>query len=260
MVRRRTSWPSGRGLALAAAALAVSSCAAVWGFEPLSLGTDDGDSSTDGNMDGSKSEEAALDAIVDAAGDGSADASGNTEAAIEAGHPCPPDGGADCGIGCGADGQPCCTGNTCTSPLQCGGNGQTGVCASGLACGAAGGVCTCEVNPPHGNGQPCSSGSLGVDASDTVCCADSMYPSSGSCMCSWIGCATSGGTCICGPSNGTPGGSCAAAAWTCCIQTSEPECVCSSAPCVSGFGEAGNACAIADLKCGPTQHEVVACN
>ncbi len=131
---------------------------------------------------------------------------------------------------------------------------------SGLTCLSSGGNCSCTVNPP-GNGQPCSPSSLGVDPSAVVCCADPSYPQTGMCTCFSIGCSTSNGDCICAPGNGQPGGSCEAGAWTCCVQTSAPGCLCASISCQVGYEplDAGT-CGPSDLLCGGAQRPRASCN
>lgn len=150
-----------------------------------------------------------------------------------------------------------------------GGNGNDGSSSSSAPDGGAGGerancsnasdTCICSADS-SGNGAPCSAGSLGVDASAVLCCADPNYPSLGSCTCQWIGCTASNGDCTCGPGNGHPGGSCASSSWTCCIQSSAPGCLCASIACQDGYSPLGSACQISDLTCPGAQHAVTSCN
>jgi hypothetical protein len=128
-----------------------------------------------------------------------------------------------------------------------------------LACQSSNGMCTCAVNTPA-NGAPCSPASLGVEASNVVCCADPLFPASGSCTCQWIGCTTGNGNCICGPLNDKPGGSCPPGSWTCCIQNGASQCLCSALSCQTGFTPFGNSCGIGDVRCPGAQRKVAACN
>jgi hypothetical protein len=194
---------------LALALSATTSCAGVWGFDPLSLApavSDGGDASFDINV-----------------------------------HE-PSDARAEPG---GGDGSPCA--NCDDAPN------------ASLACQSSNGMCTCAVNTPA-NGAPCSPASLGVEASNVVCCADPVYPASGSCTCQWIGCTMGNGNCICAPLNGTPGGSCAPGSWTCCLQSGASQCLCSALACQTGFTPFGNACGIGEVKCPGAQRKVSVCN
>jgi len=128
-----------------------------------------------------------------------------------------------------------------------------------LACHGSNGMCTCAVNTPA-NGAPCSASSLGVDPANVICCADPVYPASGSCTCQWIGCTTGNGTCICGPLNDKPGGTCASGSWNCCLQNGATQCLCSSLACQTGFTPFGSACGIADMKCPGAQRKIPFCN
>lgn len=135
---------------------------------------------------------------------------------------------------------------------------EGGSSSGGLTCEGFNYTCSCSTGG-LGNSQPCSPSSIGVDTSSVVCCADPSYPSSGSCMCNWIGCTTSNGTCICGPGNGTPGGSCESGSWTCCLQTGATQCLCAPISCQNGFVPHGNACEISEITCSGAQHKVDSC-
>ena len=71
---------------------------------------------------------------------------------------------------CGDAGQPCCAGDTCTSPNSCGGGGTPNVCGctdDGSACGESGQVCGQTIN---NCGQFVSCG--GCPANRPTCCFD----------------------------------------------------------------------------------------
>jgi hypothetical protein len=195
-------------LAIAALAFFATSCAAVWGFESLSLGPDGGEDASGGDASADGSTQSGSDGAIDGA----------------------------------------------ISDVSSGDGG-----GGGLSCENTNGTCRCTAMPPA-NGVACSPAALGVDAAAVICCADPGYPQNGSCMCQWIGCTTSNGVCLCGPGNGTPGGSCAASGWTCCLQTGAPECLCAATSCQVGFTPFGNACAISDIKCPGAQRAVASCN
>lgn len=195
-------------------ALSLSGCAAVWGFDDLTLGE------SDGGADASADDARAHDASNPSDGSPSNDASPPTDA---------------------------------SSPTD-------GASSSEVECLSSNGSCTCATHTAQPNGAACSPEVLGVDGANVICCADPTFPANGSCTCQWIGCTQSSGNCICGPLNGTPGGSCAPSTYTCCIQQSASECVCANQACQTGFTENGNACAIHELKCAGAQRQVSACN